>query len=76
MSVTIRLQNLPLSAAAADIRQFFSGLKIPDGAVHIIGGEEGDAFILFASDEDARQAMNRNGGKIHGTEVCIDILPD
>lgn len=47
MSVIIRLQNLPWSANATDIRQFFKGLGIPDGGVHIVGGENGDAFIAF-----------------------------
>lgn len=47
MSVIIRLQNLPWSANAADVRGFFRGLGIPDGGVHIVGGENGDAFIAF-----------------------------
>lgn len=47
MNVIIRLQNLPWSANASDIRQFFRGLQIPEGGVHIVGGEEGDAFIAF-----------------------------
>jgi RNA-binding protein 12 len=47
MSVIIRLQNLPWSANALDIRQFFNGLAIPEGGVHIVGGEQGDAFIAF-----------------------------
>ena len=58
--VIIRLQNLPLEARSIDIRRFFEGLLIPDGGVHIIGGERGDAFIAFQSDEDARQAMSRD----------------
>lgn len=47
MSVIIRLQNLPWSANALDIRQYFHGLSIPEGGVHIVGGELGDAFIAF-----------------------------
>lgn len=47
MSVIIRLQNLPWSANALDIRQYFRGLSIPEGGVHIVGGEQGDAFIAF-----------------------------
>lgn len=47
MSVIIRLQNLPWSANALDVRTFFKGLSIPDGGVHIVGGEMGDAFIAF-----------------------------
>lgn len=57
----IRLQNLAWSANALDIRRLFSGLSIPDGGVHIVGGENGDAFIAFASDEDARKAMHMDG---------------
>lgn len=47
MSVIIRLQNLPWTANAADIRHFFHGLAIPEGGVHIVGGQLGDAFIAF-----------------------------
>lgn len=47
MNVIIRLQNLPWSAQATDIRNFFKNLMIPEGGVHIIGGENGDAFIAF-----------------------------
>ncbi|KAJ1353699.1 hypothetical protein KIN20_010393 [Parelaphostrongylus tenuis] len=71
MSVVIRLQFLPLSANAADVRAFFNGLRIPDGFVHILGGDDGTAFIFFANDEDARQAMQRDRGKIHGQEVRL-----
>ncbi|XP_047115557.1 RNA-binding protein 12-like isoform X2 [Schistocerca piceifrons] len=72
MSVIIRLQNLPWSANALDIRQYFRGLSIPEGGVHIVGGEQGDAFIAFSTDEDARQAMLSDGGKIK--EVKIKLL--
>ncbi|EPB74862.1 hypothetical protein ANCCEY_06042 [Ancylostoma ceylanicum] len=74
MSVIIRLQLLPLSANAADVRAFFSGLRIPDGAVHIVGGDDGDAFIGFATDEDARQAMRRDRGQIHGQERLVEQI--
>lgn len=69
MSVIIRLQRLPWEASAGDIRAFFSGLSIPEGGVHIVGGEDGDAFIGFATDEDARMAMRIDGGTIKGTKV-------
>lgn len=71
MSVIIRLKNLPMSAGASDVRTFFSGLKIPDGAVHIIGGDEGEVFVGFASDEDARIAMTRDRSIIHGAEIRL-----
>ncbi|KAK6106283.1 RNA recognition motif family protein [Brugia pahangi] len=71
MSWIIRLQRLPLSANAADIRTFFAGLRIPDGAVHIVGGPDGDAFIGFATDEDARQAMRFDNRRIHDQRVRL-----
>ncbi|XP_074843043.1 RNA-binding protein 12B [Carettochelys insculpta] len=69
MAVVIRLQGLPLVAGPADIRRFFSGLNIPDGGVHIIGGETGEAFIIFATDEDARRAMSCSGGLIKDSPI-------
>lgn len=61
MSIIIRLQNLPWTGSALDIRRFFAGLQIPDGGVHIVGGDKGEAFIAFATDEDARKSMMLNG---------------
>ncbi|XP_073488060.1 RNA-binding protein 12B-like [Aquarana catesbeiana] len=71
MAVVIRLQGLPGTAGSVDIRHFFSGLNIPDGGVHIIGGKLGEAFIIFATDEDARRAMSRNGGVIKTSHVQL-----
>ena len=71
MSVIIRLQNLPWSANAGDIRRFFEGLSIPDGGVHIVGGEDGDAFIAFSTDEDARRAMQKNPGILNNVQVKL-----
>ncbi|XP_042317909.1 RNA-binding protein 12B-like [Sceloporus undulatus] len=69
MAVVIRLQGLPVVASSSDIRRFFSGLNIPYGGVHIIGGEKGEAFIIFATDEDARQAMSYSGGYIKDSRI-------
>ncbi|KAG8187800.1 hypothetical protein JTE90_025838 [Oedothorax gibbosus] len=71
MSIIIRLQNLPLSAKSRDIRQFFGSLNIPNGGVHIVGGEKGDAFIVFTSDEDARVAMRLDGKRILENKVKL-----
>uniref|UniRef100_A0A6B2EIZ8 RRM domain-containing protein n=1 Tax=Phlebotomus kandelakii TaxID=1109342 RepID=A0A6B2EIZ8_9DIPT len=73
MSVIIRLQNLPWSANALDIRGFFRNLSILDGGVNIVGGEMGDAFIAFSTDEDARQAMMMDGGKIKEVGVRLSL---
>ncbi|XP_075682081.1 RNA-binding protein 12B-like [Rhinoderma darwinii] len=71
MAVVIRLQGLPVSAGSVDIRHFFTGLQIPDGGVHIIGGNLGEAFIIFSTDEDARRAMSRTGGVIKTSNVQL-----
>ncbi|KAG5454823.1 hypothetical protein CSKR_108372 [Clonorchis sinensis] len=71
MSVIIRLQNLPMSANASNIRRFFGGLAIPEGGVHIVGGTDGDAFIAFATDEDARKAMLLDRQAINGAPVRL-----
>lgn len=71
MAVVIRLQGLKITAGSEDIRSFFTGLRIPDGGVHIIGGDLEEAFIIFASDEDARRAMTRSGGCIKGSPVNL-----
>ncbi|XP_006008447.1 RNA binding motif protein 12Bb [Latimeria chalumnae] len=71
MAVVIRLQGLTNYAGSSDIRRFFTGLTIPDGGVHIIGGELGEAFIIFATDEDARRAMTRSDGFIEGSRVKL-----
>ncbi|KAM9488884.1 RNA binding motif protein 12Bb isoform 1-T2 [Clarias gariepinus] len=71
MAVVIRLQGLRITAGSEDIRRFFTGLRIPDGGVHIIGGELEEAFIIFASDEDARRAITRSGGCIKGAPVNL-----
>ncbi|XP_008846045.1 RNA-binding protein 12B [Nannospalax galili] len=69
MAVVIRLLGLPFIAGPVDIRHFFKGLTIPDGGVHIIGGKIGEAFIIFATDEDARRAISRSGGLIKDSSV-------
>ncbi|ODM94575.1 RNA-binding protein 12, partial [Orchesella cincta] len=71
MSVIIRLQNLPLTASSIDIRNFFHGLSIPDGGVHIVGGINGDSFIAFSTDEDARQAMRLSGQHLKDSRVSL-----
>ena len=70
-TIIIRLQNLPLSAKAADIREFFGDLKIPKGSVNIVGGTMGDAFIGFSSDEDARIAMLLDGRSLHNSKIHL-----
>lgn len=65
------MQYLPWTATSGDVRDFFAGLQIPDGGVHIIGGRKGNTFIAFTSDEDARKAMRKDGSKLKGTKIKL-----
>uniref|UniRef100_A0A915KD13 RRM domain-containing protein n=1 Tax=Romanomermis culicivorax TaxID=13658 RepID=A0A915KD13_ROMCU len=71
MSIIIRLQHLPWSADAADVREFFRGLIIPEGGVHIVGGRDGDVFVQFSSDEDARLAMKNDGKRLKDSKIKL-----
>lgn len=73
MSFIIRLSNLSRHAKSADIRQFFSSLSIPGGSVCIVGGDTGEAFIGFSTDEDARQAMLRDGQVLCNNRIKLSF---
>ncbi|XP_075069895.1 RNA-binding protein 12B-like [Mixophyes fleayi] len=71
MSTIIRLQGLPAIADSVDIRQFFCGLNIPKGGVYITGGTYGEAFIIFATCEDARCALCLSGRPLKNSHVHL-----
>ncbi|XP_069587728.1 RNA-binding protein 12B-B-like [Ranitomeya imitator] len=71
MSLVVRLQGLPAVADSFDIRQFFGGLNIPRGGVYITGGKYGEAYIVFATYEDARQALSMSCHLLKGS--CVRL---
>ncbi|XP_028836343.1 RNA binding motif protein 12Ba [Denticeps clupeoides] len=73
MTIVLRLQGLNVDAGVEDIRRFFDGLTIPKGALHITGGDLGEAFILFSSEKDGQLAMRRSGGVLRGSKVTLHI---
>ncbi|XP_026851903.2 RNA binding motif protein 12Ba [Electrophorus electricus] len=73
MAVILRLQGLNVEAGSGDIRKFFHGLCIPDGAVHIIGGKLGEAFIIFTSERDGQLAIRQSGKLLRGSTVTLHI---
>ena len=72
MSV-IHIENFPWSGDITSVREFFSGLVIPEGGVHILGGHKGDAFVVFSTPDDAMNALMMNGRRIHGRPVSLFI---
>ncbi|KAA0703331.1 RNA-binding protein 12B [Triplophysa tibetana] len=71
--VVLRLQGLATEAGSEDIRRFFHGLLIPEGGVHITGGEKGEAFIIFPSERQAQLAMRNSGKRLRGSSVSLHI---
>ncbi|KAL4617059.1 RNA-binding protein 12B-like [Arapaima gigas] len=73
MAVVVRLQGLHIKAGTGDIREFFSGLYIPEGGVHIIGGDLGEAFIIFTKHNDGQLALQRSGAVLRGSHVVLSL---
>ncbi|XP_066434504.1 RNA-binding protein 12B-like [Eleutherodactylus coqui] len=71
MSLVVRLRGLPAVADSFDVRQFFCGLNIPRGGVYITGGRFGEAYIVFATYEDARYALSLSGHLLK--DSCIHL---
>ncbi|XP_048880366.1 RNA binding motif protein 12Ba [Brienomyrus brachyistius] len=69
----VRLQGLSMEAGSGDIREFFSGLHIPEGGVHITGGSLGEAFIVFAEKEDGQLALQKSGTFLKGPRVVLSV---
>ncbi|XP_030641262.1 RNA binding motif protein 12Ba [Chanos chanos] len=73
MAVVLRLLGLNTNAGSGDIRRFFEGLHIPEAGVHIIGGDLGEAFILFSTEKDGQLAMRRSGKVLNGSTITLRI---
>ncbi|XP_069604812.1 RNA-binding protein 12B-like isoform X2 [Ranitomeya imitator] len=72
MSWIVQLKGLPATATSSDIREFFCGLHIPRGGVSIIGGIYGEAYIVFSTHDDARQAVNLSGRLLKDSFVYLE----
>ncbi|XP_030272468.1 G-rich sequence factor 1 [Sparus aurata] len=76
-SRVVRLRGLPFSSTEADIAQFFSGLDIAEKGVTIVpdhlGRNSGEAFVQFASQEAADDALLRDKENIGNR--YIEVFP-
>ncbi|NP_001088388.1 uncharacterized protein LOC495241 isoform X1 [Xenopus laevis] len=69
MDKIIRLEGLHVAADSTDIEEFFKGLSVSD--IQIVRGERGEAYIVFASDMDARLAMKKSGSCIKNKSIVL-----
>ncbi|CAM9272012.1 unnamed protein product, partial [Chrysoparadoxa australica] len=64
----IRMRGLPWSASERDIINFFSGLQLKSGGVHMVTNREGrasgDAYAVFETAEEAQKALAKDKEKI------------
>lgn len=67
MAHIVHLTNLSDDAEAVDVRRFFDGLDIPSGNVHILGGDNGDVYVGFATQAAAEAALLRHGQMLCGS---------
>ncbi|MCO5581588.1 hypothetical protein L7F22_035476 [Adiantum nelumboides] len=63
-STCVKMKNLPYSALPRDVARFFDGYRFAPNGVHMVtavtGRPTGEAFVEFASVEEANRAMERN----------------
>eukprot|EP00013_Stygamoeba_regulata_P004937 CAMPEP_0177634854 /NCGR_PEP_ID=MMETSP0447-20121125/3585_1 /TAXON_ID=0 /ORGANISM="Stygamoeba regulata, Strain BSH-02190019" /LENGTH=408 /DNA_ID=CAMNT_0019136593 /DNA_START=30 /DNA_END=1257 /DNA_ORIENTATION=+ len=64
----IRMRGLPFKATVDDIREFFTGIDLPESGVTIVHGPDGrstgEAFASFDTVEQAQDAMKRHNEKM------------
>ncbi|CAL9705793.1 unnamed protein product [Knipowitschia caucasica] len=73
MTTILQLRYLDPMASAEDIRSFFGGIHIPEGGVCIIGGELGEAFIAFNTEEECTLAIQQSGLLLKDSKVDLHI---
>ncbi|KAG8441837.1 hypothetical protein GDO86_010859 [Hymenochirus boettgeri] len=71
MTTIVRLEGLHETADTTDIDQFFKGFCVCD--IQIVRGERGEAFVVFASDEDVQFAMKKSGSRIKDKRVLLSL---
>lgn len=73
--LVIKMRSLPWSATEDDVRQFFSPVRLPPGAVEMgrdwEGRFSGQVYVRFRSTEDAQRAMEKRSTPLGGRLVQI-----
>lgn len=63
-NVCIKMRGLPFSASMYDILEFFKGYNVVENGVHVVVGPgerpTGEAYVEFATPEDAQRAMEKH----------------
>ena len=68
--------NMPLPLNYRDVRKFFAGSEIPREGLKLIndrdGQRVGEAYIMFATEAHADQALGMNGWMLRGRHVMVE----
>ncbi|NP_001039079.1 RNA binding motif protein 12B gene 1 [Xenopus tropicalis] len=71
METIVRLEGLHADADSTDIEEFFKGFNVSD--IQIVRGERGEAFIVFGSDNHAREAIKKTGSWIKNKRILLTL---
>ena len=70
------ITGLPPGAMYKDVRQFFENCLIAKGCIHLIRDQfnhfRGDGYVEFASSDEVKKALRKDGMMLRGSEVRID----
>lgn len=70
------ITGLPPGAMYKDVRQFFDGCLIAKGCIHLIRDQfnhfRGDGYVEFASSDEVKKGLRKDGMMLRGSEVRID----
>ena len=69
----LHIQDLPNTASILDVQNFFPQHDIPRGGIWILGGETGDAFVTFGSQEELLNALGHDFKPLQGRQLKLSL---
>lgn len=76
-NTVVKCRGLPFSAQKTDVEAFFSGCNIAEDGIWIVQNQfnrsTGDAFVTFATPEDAQRAIGRHRDLMN--QRYIEVFP-
>lgn len=73
MASVIAISGLSVSTTSDEIVNFFDDVPLRDECVHLVGGENGDAFLEIETQDDVRRVLIRDGNELNGCQIKMCI---